>query len=112
MVVSLGHVFILTSLNFSIQTMSDPHNVAYTAAMYTFMRTLGMCIGVAAGGAAGGVVFQNQLKKHHAYSRLLTTVATDAQGFVATPHALPTDSPNIKIIFLRMSSHFRKYSRF
>ena len=67
------------SLNFSIQAMADTHNVAYAAAMYTFTRTFGMCIGVAAGGA----VFQNQLKKQLSDLALLTTVATDAEGFVA-----------------------------
>lgn len=88
-VVGLGHGFILMSLNFSIQAMSDTHNVAYAAAMYTFTRTFGMCIGVAAGGA----IFQNQLKKHLADLGLLTTVATDAEGFVARLRALPQGSP-------------------
>lgn len=88
-VVGLGHGFILMSLNFSVQAMSDTHNVAYAAAMYTFMRTFGMCIGVAAGGA----VFQNQLKKHLADLGLLTIVASDAEGFVARLQALPKSSP-------------------
>lgn len=88
-VVGLGHGFILMSLNFSIQAMADTQNVAYAAAMYTFMRTFGMCIGVAAGGA----VFQNQLKKHLSSLALLVTVATDAEGFVARLQALPKISP-------------------
>ena len=40
------------SLNFSIQA------IAYAAAMYTFTRTFGICIGV----AVGGSVFQNELQ--------------------------------------------------
>ena len=85
----LGHGLILMSLNFSIQAMSDTHNVAYAAAMYTFARTFGMCIGVATGGA----VFQNQLKKHLADLGLQSAVATNAKGFVAKHQALPKGSP-------------------
>ena len=101
-VVGLGHGFILMSLNFSIQAMSDTHNVAYAAAMYTFTRTFGMCIGVAIGGA----VFQNQLQKHLADLRLLTTVATDAEGFVAALHALPKDSPEYQNYILAYAKSF------
>lgn len=87
-VVGLGHGLILMSLNFSVQAMADTHNVAYAAAMYTFTRTFGMCLGVAVGGA----VFQNELKKHLGELHLPTAIADDAESFVTTLKALPKDS--------------------
>ena len=101
-VVGLGHGLILMSLNFSIQAMSDSHIVAYAAAMYTFMRSFGMCMGVAIGGA----VFQNQLKKHLAELRLLTSVATDAEGFVVNLKALPKTSPQYQNFILAYAKSF------
>ncbi len=101
-VVGLGHGFILMSLGFSVQAMADTHNVAYAAAMYTFTRTFGMCIGVAAGGA----VFQNQLKKHLSDLALLTTVATDAEGFVAKLQSLPKSSSEYQKYVLAYAKSF------
>lgn len=101
-VVGLGHGLILMSLNFSIQAMSDSHNVAYAAAMYTFTRTFGMCIGVAIGGA----VFQNQLKKHLVDQGLLTSVATDAEGFVVNLKALAKTSPQYQNYTLAYAKSF------
>lgn len=102
-VVGLGHGFILMSLNFSIQAMSDTRNVAYAVAMYTFTRTFGMCIGV----AAGGTVFQNQVKKHLADLGLLTTgVAADTESFVATLRTLPKSSPEYQNYILAYAKSF------
>lgn len=102
-VVGLGHGFILMSLNFSIQAMSDTRNVAYAVAMYTFTRTFGMCIGV----AAGGTVFQNQVKKHLAdLGLLITDVAADTESFVATLKTLPKSSPEYQNYILAYAKSF------
>ena len=88
LVVGLGRGLVLMSLNFSIQAMADVKDVAYAAAMYTFQRTFGMCIGVAVGGA----VFQNQLRTHLSNLRLPASVANNAESFVQVLKTLPQQS--------------------
>ncbi|MCJ1403034.1 hypothetical protein MMC11_006256 [Xylographa trunciseda] len=102
-VVGFGHGLILMSLNFSIQAMADTQNVAYAAAMYTFSRTLGMCIGVAVGGA----VFQNQLQTHLGDMNLPTAVATNAEGFLSTLEALPPNSTEYQQYILAYADSFK-----
>ena len=87
-VVGFGHGLILMSLNFSVQAMADAQNVAYAAAMYTFTRTFGMCLGVAVGGA----VFQNELKNFFGDLHLPTGIANDAESFVVSLKTLPKNS--------------------
>ncbi|KAI9683736.1 MAG: hypothetical protein M1822_005926 [Bathelium mastoideum] len=65
--------------------MADVKDVAYAAAMYTFQRTFGMCIGVAIGGA----VFQNQLQVHLAKLQLPAAIAKNAEGFLQILKTLP-----------------------
>lgn len=84
-VVGLGHGMVLMSLNFSVQASAETRNVAYAAAMYTFTRTFGMCIGVAIGGA----VFQNQMKRKLGEVGLPQGVAANAEEFVGELKGLP-----------------------
>lgn len=102
-VVGLGHGLILISLNFSAQAMADTQNVGYAAAMYTFTRTFGMCIGV----AIGGVVFQNEFKKHLGELQLPTQVADDAQGFMISLKALPRNSSEYQAYILAYADAFK-----
>ena len=102
-VVGLGHGLILMSLNFSVQAMADTRDVAYAAAMYTFTRTFGMCIGV----AVGGTVFQNELRKHLSELHLPTKVANDAEGFVTTLKALPHASVQYQANVLAYVNSFK-----
>ena len=48
-VVGLGQGLVLTSISSGIQAISDSKDVAYAVAMYAFMRTLGLALGVAIG---------------------------------------------------------------
>ena len=90
--VGLGHGLVLMSLNFCVQALADTKDVAYAAAMYTFLRTFGMCVGV----AVGGTVFQNRLLHHLVASPMHLpnpeSVARDAEGFIAVLKALPVGS--------------------
>ena len=88
-VVGLGHGFVLMSLNVAIQAMAEIRHVADAAAMYTFTRTFGMCIGV----AIGGTVFQNRLSDHLSARHLPTAVAKNAEGFTERLKDLPRSSP-------------------
>lgn len=86
--VGLGHGFVLMSLNVAIQAMAEIRHVADAAAMYTFTRTFGMCIGV----AIGGTVFQNRLSRHLSDRHLPTAVARNAEGFSKRLKDLPRSS--------------------
>lgn len=54
----LGMGMILSSVNFSTQAAVEPEDAGQAAAVYAFMRSVGMTVGV----AAGGTVFQNVMK--------------------------------------------------
>lgn len=59
--ISIGpsHGLVLTSLNFALQALATERDSAYAAAMYTFMRTFGMCLGV----ALGVMYYQNKERR-------------------------------------------------
>jgi hypothetical protein len=73
----IGNGFVLTSLNFAIQAhAADSHN-GTAAGMYTFFRSLGMCLGV----AVAGTFFQNRLRGHLVERLLPGSVANSAPEF-------------------------------
>ena len=100
--VGLGHGLILMSLNFCIQALVDGKDVGYAAAMYTFLRTFGMCIGV----AIGGTVFQNRLSVHLEKANLPVEVARSATAFVSTLKQIPPSAQKTAFV-LAYSLSFR-----
>lgn len=102
-VVGLGHGFVLMSLNVAIQAMADIRYVADAAAMYTFSRTFGMCIGV----AIGGTVFQNRLSEHLSDRQLPTAVAKNAEGFSERLKELPRSSTEYQEYISAYAEGFR-----
>ena len=103
LVVGVGHGLLLMSLNFSVQAMASTANVAYAAAMYTFLRTFGMCLGVAVGGA----VFQNELRKSLGELELQKAVATQAESFVGILKTMPKTSAQYQTYILAYADAFR-----
>lgn len=77
-VLGFGHGLLLSALGFSAQAATKDADMAHAAAMYSFMRTLGMCIGV----AIGGSIFQNQLPRSLAAAGLSPNLAPDAESFI------------------------------
>lgn len=73
----LGHGFVLASLNFAIQALAVKSSEDTAAGMYTFSRSLGMCIGV----ACAGTFFQNRLRSHLESQNLNPSVANSAPEF-------------------------------
>ncbi|KAL9055839.1 MAG: hypothetical protein Q9206_002977 [Seirophora lacunosa] len=102
-VMGLGHGLILISLNFGVQAMADTQNAAYAAAMYTCIRSIGMCFGV----AVGGTVFQNELGKHLEDLQLPTRVANDAERFVSDFKAFPKASRDYQQYILAYARSFK-----
>ena len=80
-----GQGLLLSSLSFSIQAIAASRDVAYAAAMYAFLRTVGMALGV----AIGGSVFQNILAQKLADGGLPVGIAQNAEGFVPQLRDLP-----------------------
>ncbi|KAI4114346.1 MAG: hypothetical protein LQ345_004852 [Seirophora villosa] len=102
-VMGLGHGLILISLNFSVQAMADSQNAAYAAAMYTCIRSIGMCFGV----AVGGTVFQNELGEHLEDLQLPTRVANDAERFVSDLKAFPKASRDYQQYIVAYARSFK-----
>ncbi|PWY80789.1 MFS general substrate transporter [Aspergillus sclerotioniger CBS 115572] len=73
----VGQGLSLTSLNFAVQALARDNRDTSAAGMYTFMRTLGMCIAV----ATGGTFFENRAAYQLGQDNLLVSVAKAAAQF-------------------------------
>lgn len=84
----IGHGAAMPPLIFTTQAMAKTEDVAYAAAMYPFLRSLGYTIGVAIGGTA----FQNTLSHRLADAALPVSIAKNAEAYLTVLNALPKDS--------------------
>ncbi|RAL02561.1 MFS general substrate transporter [Aspergillus ibericus CBS 121593] len=73
----VGQGLSLTSLNFAVQALARDNRDASAAGMYTFMRSLGMCIAV----AMGGTFFENRAAYQLGQNQLPVSVAKTAAQF-------------------------------
>jgi hypothetical protein len=87
-VLGLGHGLVLNAQNFATQAIALPKDEAAAAAMYAFLRSLGMAVGV----GVGGSVFQNVMKRKLVQFGLPVEIARNAEGYIAVLHTLPADS--------------------
>lgn len=88
----IGNGMVLTSVNVAIQAISKAEDSGRAAAMYAFMRTLGMSIGV----AVGGTTFQNVMSHKLRELGLPNAIAKNAEALVHQLWALqPTDPVRI-----------------
>ncbi|KHO11327.1 hypothetical protein MAA_11142 [Metarhizium robertsii ARSEF 23] len=85
-VVGLGHGLILIALNICTQALADRADVGYAAAMYTFMRSIGMCIGV----SVSGTILQNTLQTYMKDQNLDASMAGAVVGIISQLQDLPT----------------------
>lgn len=81
----LGQGAILNAQNFAAQALCNPGDEGKAAAMYTFSRQVGMSLGVSIGSAT----FQNVLQLKLGWDGLPTSIATHAEAYIPTLHALP-----------------------
>ncbi|KAK7997201.1 hypothetical protein PG989_005241 [Apiospora arundinis] len=88
-VFGIGNGMMLTSVNVAIQAISRVEDCGRAAAMYAFMRTLGMSIGV----AVGGTVFQNFMSAKLDDLGLPERIAHEAEAYVAELDRMPAASP-------------------
>jgi MFS family permease len=101
-IIGPSHGLVLTSLNFALQALAQERDSAYAAAMYTFMRTFGMCLGV----AIGGVVVQNRLLVHLATRGLDEHVAKEAEAFIVVMNSM-ADGPLLSAYRVAYAEAFR-----
>ena len=88
-VLGLGLGMSLSSVSFATQaSVVDTRDSGRAAAMYAFMRTLGMTLGV----ALGGTIFQNLLKHKLRDLGLDENIATQAEGYVELLGEVPTEN--------------------
>ncbi|KAL2266710.1 hypothetical protein VTJ83DRAFT_6062 [Remersonia thermophila] len=88
-VFGIGHGMLLTSINVGIQAVSRVEDSGRAAAMYAFMRTLGMSVGV----AVGGTVFQNVMRSKLKELGLSEEIARDSEAYVRRMVLLAPDDP-------------------
>ena len=91
-VIGFGHRFLLSALGVAAQAAADPKDAVHAVAMYTFMRTLGMVIGV----AIGSSICQNQLPGYLEDAGVPITsaleVGQNAAGYVTVLQTMPMAS--------------------
>lgn len=85
----IGHGMLLTSVNIGIQAVSHVEDMGRAAAMYAFMRTLGMSIGV----AIGGTVFQNVMINKLDELGLPHSIAHNSEAYVKTLSLMDPKDP-------------------
>ncbi|KAI9858789.1 MAG: hypothetical protein M1813_007256 [Trichoglossum hirsutum] len=88
LVAGLGHGLLLSPLNLAAQATCDTRDAAFAASMFTFMRGLGICIGV----AVGGSIFQNALSSQLSGVGLPSGTARDSAAFVLEIWKMPAKS--------------------
>ncbi|KAK4158735.1 major facilitator superfamily domain-containing protein [Cladorrhinum sp. PSN259] len=85
----IGHGMLLTSVNVGIQAIVKVEDAGRAAAMYAFMRTLGMSFGV----AVGGTVFQNLMVSKLKDLGLPEQIAHDSEAFVVKMAQMDPQDP-------------------
>ena len=87
-VLGIGHGLLLNAQNFATQAIAKPEDEASAAAMYAFMRSFGMALGV----GIGGSVFQNVMKSKLQALGLPLAIANDSVAYIETLKSLPATS--------------------
>ncbi|EXJ94395.1 hypothetical protein A1O1_02789 [Capronia coronata CBS 617.96] len=98
----LGHGLLLNALNTASQAVSVPGDEGPAVAMYAFLRSFGMAIGV----GIGGSIFQNVMRRKLVALHLPATIALQAEAYIAQLHQLG-DTPQREAIFAAYVAGFR-----
>ena len=100
-VLGLGLGMILSSVNFATQaSVIDTADSGRAAAMYAFMRTLGMTLGV----ALGGTIFQNFMSRKLRALELPEAIAKNAEAYIEVLLEMP-ENGTMRINVLKAYAH-------
>ena len=97
----LGMGMVLSSVNFATQANAKLRDAGRAAAMYAFMRSLGMAVGV----AVSGSVFQNLMAQKLGHLGLKTNIAKNAESYVAVLRVLEVTNPSAAAAVLSAYLH-------
>jgi hypothetical protein len=100
-VFGLGMGMVLSSVNFATQANAKMRDAGRAAAMYAFMRSLGMAVGV----AVSGSVFQNLMARKLGQLGLDTDIARKAESYVAVLRNLEVTNPKAATFVLSAYLH-------
>jgi hypothetical protein len=89
LVFGVGNGMLLSAINFGIQTLVRTEDAGRAVSMYTFMRSLGMAIGV----AVEGTVFQNVMTYKIRELKLSESIVQEAEGYIAVLKTLAKSDP-------------------
>lgn len=98
-----GQGALISAHNIGVQAIADPDDVAWASALFTFMRSVGLCLGV----ALGGTVLQTQLRRELEERGLPLEIAEHAESFIFELVKMPADSPGRVAIVDAFSESFR-----
>ncbi|KAE9362755.1 MFS general substrate transporter [Stipitochalara longipes BDJ] len=88
-VFGVGSGMLLSSVNFGIQAISKSEDCGRAACMYSFVRSMGMSIGV----AVSSTIFQNVMSSKLTSLGLPTSISHSSEGFVAVMKTMAADDP-------------------
>jgi hypothetical protein len=103
LVIGSGQGALISAHNLGVQAIANIEDVAWASALFTFMRSVGLCLGV----ALGGTILQSQLRRELEKRFLPTTIADHAESFIFELMKLPEDYPGRAAIVASFSSSFR-----
>ncbi|KAK6829254.1 hypothetical protein RU639_003223 [Aspergillus parasiticus] len=101
--VGVGHGITLSSLNSCVQVLADPKDTSYAFAMYAFVRTIGMCVGV----PVGGTIFSNRLKFHAHTLGLPAEVGENVVGGIEAFKNMTATAEQVEAFKLAYARAFR-----
>lgn len=87
----VGQGLLLSAHNFAVQAIAGVRDAASATALFSFMRGVGLCLGV----AIGGMIFQNELQRSLDANGLPIRISNDPGAFLYVFEllTLPTNSP-------------------
>ena len=97
----LGMGMVLSSVNFATQANAYIYDGGRAAAMYAFMRSVGMAIGV----AISGSVFQNLMSTKLLQLDLEVSIAKNAESYIPTLRQLAATNPSAAALVLEAYMH-------
>ncbi|KAK5136939.1 hypothetical protein LTR08_001446 [Meristemomyces frigidus] len=84
LVAGVGQGILFMAHQVATQASCQAKDVAYATAMFSFMRSLGFCLGI----ALGGTIFQNFLRRELEELGLPVAIAVDAEAFASMIRAM------------------------
>ncbi|KAL7620205.1 hypothetical protein AAE478_009198 [Parahypoxylon ruwenzoriense] len=103
LILGLGHGILISAHSFAVQAIAEVEDVAYASALFTFIRSVGLSLGV----AIGGTIFQSRLATGLADRGLPGSIADDAEAFIYELVSMPEESPQRAQIVLAYAESFQ-----